>query len=117
MILESVLVAGRIAATALWFVFASNVTAADLPLLRVEADVPIAVTGSGFRPQEPVDVSIVMGTRRLAAVAVASDAGGFTVRFAGTRLNRCATPLVILATGRDTGLVTADLPPRECAAP
>jgi hypothetical protein len=110
-------VAGRASATALWFFLALGVSAAGPPSLRVEADAPLAVTGSGFRPQESVEVSIVMGARRFGTSAVVSDAGGFTVRFTETRLNRCATPLAITAKGSHTGVVTADLPVRECAAP
>jgi hypothetical protein len=91
--------------------------AAQPPLLRVESDSPVALNGSGFRPQEHVEVSIVMGSHRLEAAAVASDAGEFTVRFPKTSLNRCATPLVISAKGNKTGPVTAKLPLRDCAAP
>jgi hypothetical protein len=117
MVLDFTAGAAGIAATALVFAVAAAVGAARIPELRVDADVPMAVTGSGFRPHESVKVSIAMGTRRLDAAAVASDDGGFTVRFGGTRLDRCATPLVISATGRETGRVVAKLPPRECAAP
>lgn len=109
----------RLAATAfaLSFALLTSADAAQPAALRVDADTPITIAGSGFRKQEPVRVTIVMGTRRLADDAVASADGGFTVRFAGTRLDRCATPLFVSARGEQTGLVTATLPPRECAAP
>ena len=116
-IVQVTAVARRIATAALCLSFASVAAAAQPPLLRVETDGPLAITGSGFRPQDSVEVSIVMGPRRLEAAAIASDVGEFTVRFAGTRLERCATPLVISAIGKETGRVTANLPPRECAAP
>ena len=109
----------RLAATALAISFAlsTDAGAAQPAVLRIEADAPVTLVGSGFRQQEPVRVTIVMGTQRFAAAAVASAGGEFTVRFAGTTLDRCATPLVVSAWGEQTGLVTATLPPRECAAP
>ena len=107
----------RLAATALAVSLALVAGAAQPPVVHVAADAPITVVGNGFREQEPVRVTIVMGTRTLADAAVASDDGGFTVRFAGTRLDRCATPLVVTARGELTGLVTATLPLRDCAAP
>ena len=111
--------AARLAATSLaaFLAFAAGAGAAQLPVVRVGADTPVTVVGSGFRESELVRVTIVMGTRRFADAAVASAAGEFTVRFSGTRLDRCATPLVVSAEGERTGLVTATLPPRECAAP
>lgn len=109
----------RLAATAFAVSLAvpAGAGAAQPAELRVDADAPVTVVGSGFRQREPVRVSIVMGTRRFAGAAVASAGGEFTVRFAGTTLDRCATPLVVSAWGEQTGLVTAALPPRECAAP
>jgi hypothetical protein len=111
----------QLAATALAVSLALVAGAAQPPVVRVAADAPITVVGSGFREHEPVRVTIVMGTvmgtRRFAGAAVASAAGEFNIRFAGTKLDRCATPLVVSARGELTGLVTAALPPRECAAP
>ena len=111
----------QLAATAVAISLALVAGAAQPPVVRVAADTPVTVVGSGFREHEPVRVTIVMGTvtgtRRFADAAVASAAGEFSVRFAGTRLDRCATPLVVSAEGERTGLVTATLPSRECAAP
>jgi hypothetical protein len=107
----------QVAATTLAVSLALVAGAAQPPVVGVAADAPVTVVGSGFREHEPVRVTIVMGTRRFADAAVASAAGEFSVRFAGTRLDRCATPLVVSARGELTGLVTATLPPRECAAP
>jgi hypothetical protein len=107
----------QLAATALAVSVAFVVGAAQPPVVRVAADAPVTVVGSGFREREPVRVTIVMGTRRFNGAAVASATGEFSVRFSGTRLDRCATPLVVSARGELTGLVTAELPPRECAAP
>jgi|SRR5215467_14514782 len=103
------------AAFAVSLVFVAG--AAQPPVVRVAADAPVTVVGSGFRDRESVRVTIVMGTRRVAGTGVASGAGEFSVRFSGMRLDRCATPLVISAEGKLTGLVTATLPPRDCAAP
>jgi hypothetical protein len=107
----------QLAVTALAISLVIAADAAQPPVVRVAADAPVTVVGSGFREREPVRVTIVMGTRRFDGAAVASAAGEFSVRFAGTRLDRCATPLVVSARGELTGLVTATLPPRECAAP
>jgi hypothetical protein len=107
----------QLAATAFAISLALVAGAAQPPVVRVAADAPFTVVGSGFREHEPVRVTIVMGTRRFAGAAVVSAAGEFRVGFAGTRLDRCATPLVVSARGELTGLVTATLPPRECAAP
>jgi len=107
----------QLAATAVAISLALVAGAAQPPVVRVAADTPVTVVGSGFREHEPVRVTIVMGTRRFADAAVASAAGEFSVRFAGTRLDRCATPLVVSARGEQTGPVTATLPQRECAAP
>ena len=107
----------QLAATALAVSFTLVADAAQPPVVRVAADIPVAIMGSGFRGHEPVRVTIVMGTRRLDGAAVASATGEFSVRFPGTRLDRCATPLVVSARGELTGLVTATLPVRECAAP
>jgi hypothetical protein len=107
----------QLSATALAISLVIVADAAQPPVVRVAADTPITVVGSGFREDEPVRVTIVMGTRRFTGAAVASAAGEFSVRFAGTRFERCATPLVVSAGGERTGLVTATLPPRECAAP
>ncbi len=107
----------QLAASALAVSLTLVAGAAQPPVVRVGADAPATVVGSGFRQNEPVRVTIVMGTRQLDGAAVASATGEFSVRFAGTRLDRCATPLVVSARGELTGLVTATLPPRECAAP
>jgi hypothetical protein len=107
----------QLAATALAISLVLVADAAQPPVVRVAADAPVTVVGSGFREHEPVRVAILMGTRRLAGTAVASAAGEFSVRFSGMRLDRCATPLVVSARGELTGLITATLPPRECAAP
>jgi hypothetical protein len=107
----------QLAATAVAVSVAFVVGAAQPPVVRVAADAPVTVVGSGFREHEPVRVTIAMGTRRFDGAAVASTTGEFSVRFSGTKLDRCATPLVVSARGEQTGLVTATLPPRECAAP
>ena len=105
------------AAFAISFALFTGADGARPAVLHVEADSPITVAGSGFRKQEPIRVTIVMGTTRLADDAVASASGEFTVRFAATRLDRCATPLFVAAWGEQTGMVTARLPTRGCAAP
>ena len=107
----------QVAVTTLTLSLALVVGAAQPPVVRVAADAPITVVGSGFREHEAVRATVVMGTRRFEGAAVASAAGEFSVRFSGTRLNRCATPLVVSAQGELTGLVTATLPLRECAVP
>jgi hypothetical protein len=107
----------QLAATALAVSLAVVAGAAQPAVVRVAADAPVTVVGSGFREHEAVSVTILMGTRRFDGAAVGSATGEFSVRFSGTRLDRCATPLVVSARGELTGLVTATLPPLECAAP
>src|SRR5438046_3257044 len=100
----------QLAATALAISLVLIADAAQPPVVRVAADTPVTVVGSGFREHEPVRVTIVMGTRRFADAAVASAAGEFSVRCAGTRLGRWATPLVVSARGEQPGDVTATRP-------
>jgi hypothetical protein len=90
---------------------------ATRPALRIVRDLPLTLQGSGFRRGEPVRITVQMGERRLFAPTRAGAAGAFTVRFAGVRLNHCATPLTIVARGTRSGVVPAKIPIRECAAP
>ena len=92
--------------------------AAMRPALTIRADLPLTLHGSGFRAGEAVRVTVAMGDQNLARSTHAGSAGGFTVRFAGVRFDYCATPAaVIKARGARTGVVTAKIPVRECAAP
>ena len=111
------LITARLLTIALTVSLTFNVDGATPPVVRVAADAPITVAGSGFRKQEAVSVAILMGRHQLTAATITSADGEFTVRFAGTKLDRCATPLVVSARGDQTGVVTATLPMRECAAP
>ena len=91
---------------------------ATKPALSIRSDLPLTIHGGGFRAGEAVRVTVVMGEQHLARSTHAGSAGGFTVRFAGVRFDYCATPnAVIKARGARTGVVTANIPPRDCAAP
>jgi hypothetical protein len=90
---------------------------APRPSLTVRRDLPLTLRGSGFRAGEAVRVNVQLGERRWVRRASAGPAGAFSVRFAGVRLDYCATPVVITARGARSGVVRAELPPRECAAP
>jgi hypothetical protein len=106
--------------TALLFALAASAAAlgATKPTLSIRSDLPLTIHGSGFRAGEAVRVTVVMGEQHLARLTRAGSAGGFTVRFAGVRFDYCATPnAVIKARGARTGGVTANIPPRDCAAP
>ena len=87
------------------------------PQLRVVRDAPLTLHGSGFRPRERVAVTVRMGGMALARRTRAGAAGGFTVRWLSARLDPCALPVVVRATGSFTGVVDADLGRRDCAVP
>ena len=97
--------------------FASGTTAATRPVLRIADDLPLTLRGTSFRSGERVRVTVHMGTSTLVRTTRPGRRGGFTVRFAGVRLNYCATPLTITARGARSGVVRARIPIRECAAP
>jgi hypothetical protein len=107
-LLTTLLVALMVAAAAL---------GATKPALTIRDDLPITLHGGGFRSGESVRVVVEMGEQRLVRATQAGRLGGFTVRYAGVRLDYCATPLVITARGARSGVVTAKIPPRECMAP
>jgi hypothetical protein len=90
---------------------------ATRPALTIRNDLPLTLHGSGFRSGEAVRVVVEMGEQRLVRGTHAGSAGGFTVQWAGVRLDYCATPLVITARGPRSGVVLARIPKRECAAP
>lgn len=97
-----------------WAAAAPGATKASL---SIRDDLPLTLHGSGFRAREPVQITVVMGERRWVRLTRAGAAGGFTIQFAGVRLNYCATPLTITARGASSGIVRAKIPIRECAAP
>ena len=106
--------------TALLFALAASAAAlgATRPVLSIRSDLPLTIHGGGFRSGEAVRVTVEMGDQHLARLTHAGAAGGFTVRFAGVRFDYCATPnALIRARGARTGVVTAKIPVRECAAP
>jgi hypothetical protein len=85
--------------------------------LRIADAAPITLRGAHFRAHEHIRVTVVMGEKTLARRLRAGALGGFTVTFAGARLNYCALPLVITARGASSGLVRARLPLVDCAEP
>jgi hypothetical protein len=85
--------------------------------LSIRDDLPLTLHGSGFRPHESVRLTVVIGERRWTRLTRAGAAGGFTIQFAGVRLDYCATPLAITARGASSATVRAKIPIRECAAP
>ena len=97
--------------------FAGDITAASRPALRIADDLPLTLRGTSFRPGERVRVTVHMGASTLVRTTRPGRRGGFTVRFAGVRLNYCAAPLTIAARGTRSGVVRARIPIRECAAP
>lgn len=99
------------------FVLAGAAAAAPPPALRIVADGPLALRGTGFRAGEAVRVTVRMNERRFARDTRAARTGRFTVTFPRVRVNYCATPLTITARGSRTGTVRARIPRRECAIP
>jgi hypothetical protein len=96
---------------------AAAASGAPRPALVIRSDLPLTLHGSGFRANEAVRVTVLMGERRWVRNVRAGLAGGFTVRFAGVRLLYCSTPLVITARGPRSGTVSAKIPIRECPPP
>src|SRR5947209_4888863 len=86
-------------------VFPVSAVSQTRPTLRVVGNLPLALRGTHFRPGENVRVTVVMGERTRARQLRVGALGGFTVRFAGVRLDYCALPLVIRARGASSGLV------------
>jgi hypothetical protein len=62
-------------------------------------------------------VTVVVPRSAARSLDARGPPGTLTVRFAGVRLNYCATPLSITARGGRSGLVRARIPIRECATP
>ena len=87
------------------------------PALRILDSWPLTLHGAHFQPRESVRVTVVMGETTLSRRLQAGTLGGFTVRFAGVRLNYCALPLLISARGTSSGLVRTRLPIVDCAMP
>lgn len=86
------------------------------PALRVVHDLPLTVSGTGFRAQEHITVTVRIGAYRSSSHLQASAVGHFTLRLRGVRLNHCARPLYIVAVGARSGPVDAAIPLTECAA-
>jgi hypothetical protein len=97
--------------------FATGSTAATRPVLRIADDGPLTLRGTSFRPGDRVRVTVHTGPATYVRLTRAGRLGRFTVRFAGVRLNFCATPLTITARGARSGVARAHIPIRECAAP
>jgi hypothetical protein len=85
--------------------------------LRVTNFAPLTLHGTHFRSREPVRVVVTLPTGSLTRSLRVGLAGGFTVSFAGVRIERCGTPPEITARGVRTGLVRAFGLPRDCAMP
>ena len=93
---------------------ALSATNAALSIVR---DRPATVRGRGFHPDEPVRVTLHMGTHVWIRATHGNTAGAFLVAFTGVRLDYCAIPFLISARGSRTGVVVANPPIRDCAAP
>jgi hypothetical protein len=95
----------------------ANTPGQTRPTLRILNNWPLTLRGTQFRQRESVRVTVVMGETTLSRRLQAGALGGFTVRFAGVRLNYCALPLLISARGTVSGLVRMRLPVVDCAMP
>lgn len=91
--------------------------AATKPALRITSDAPIAVSGAGFRPSEAIRVTVTMAGQKWQKATRAGARGSFSVAWKSVRLNYCASPLAVSASGAKTGTVYAKIPMRECASP
>jgi hypothetical protein len=98
------------------FVLAPVAAAATAPTLKVTQSVPLTLRAAGFRPGEPITVTVQMDGEHLTRRIVAGASGSASVRFS-VRLRYCATPLELSAHGTRSGTAYARLAPRECASP
>jgi len=101
--------------------FASPPTAtspvATKAMLRVVHFTPLTLRGANFRSHESVRIAVTLSGWSATRQVRAGLLGGFTISFAGVRLERCGTPPAITARGVRTGLVRAFGLPRDCAMP
>ena len=95
----------------------AGAAAATAPSLRIMSNAPLTLRGTGFRPQEAVQITITNGSHVWRRATRAGLGGGFVSRWSSVTLNYCASPLVISARGAKTGMVYARIPVRDCAAP
>ena len=95
----------------------AGAAASTAPALRITSNAPLTLRGSGFRPQEAVQITITNGDHTWRRATRAGSAGGFVSRWSSITLNYCTSPLVISARGAKTGPVHAKIPVRDCAAP
>ena len=91
--------------------------ASTAPSLRIASNAPLTLRGSGFHPQEAVQVTITSGDHTWRRAIRTGSAGGFVSRWSSVTLNYCTLPLAISARGAKTGTVHARIPVRDCAAP
>ena len=91
--------------------------ASTAPSLRITSNAPLTLRGSGFHPQEALQITITNGDHTWRRATRAGSAGGFVSRWSSVTLNYCTLPLAISARGAKTGMVHARIPVRDCAAP
>ncbi len=83
--------------------------------LKLVDRTPIVVQATGFRPSERVTVTAYMRSGPLARHVVATRAGSFVVRFAGTSMESCASAIsLIRAVGAKGSVAALKFTLREC---
>jgi hypothetical protein len=100
---------------ALAFAVQSNADAAARPTLRVVDEMPLVVRGTGFKPREHVQVSLVLRTRSRSSKLVASLRGTFVARFTLTPI-QCQLVEAVVAAG-DRGSRVRMQPALSCVQP
>jgi hypothetical protein len=93
----------------------SDAGTAARPTLRVVDEMPLVVRGTGFRPREHVQVSLVLRTRSRSTRLVASLGGTFVARFTFTPI-QCQFVEAVVATG-DRGSCARMQPALSCVRP
>jgi hypothetical protein len=90
-------------------------SASSKPALRVASLSPVRVTGTSFRPQERVRVTVTFKRRATKTVRAGSH-GGFTVVFTSLAADPCTSAYVI-AHGSAGSRATAKVGVRGCPPP
>jgi hypothetical protein len=89
----------RLTVLAALLVFAGAALADSPPRVRIAANSPLRLNGSGFVAAEKVAVEVEFRGDTYASRTRATDAGTFTAVFAGVRVTRCGHDVEIRAIG------------------
>jgi hypothetical protein len=101
---------------ALALVFQAGTGTTARPALRVVDEMPLVVRGTGFKPREHVQVTLVLRTRSRSTRLVASLRGTFVTRFTLTPI-QCQLVETVVAKGDRGSRVTMRPALLSCVRP